>query len=168
MILTLLIYFINVKKVNDGPSVWTPLRTFNMLHFSLLLYLNKSLIFIQYIYHNTEGFRRFFFKKASVRRNVFFVRKSIYYESLFNVLYIEIKLKCKEISFGQNERWKKCIYFASSSSQQFTFNDTHREKSLSNKTATLAKSMNMDIWVVGTPKQLFVRGKNFENFFSRK
>ena len=27
---------------------------------------------------------------------------------------------------------------------------THREKAPSNKTPTLSKSMNMDIWVVGT------------------
>ena len=30
--------------------------------------------------------------------------------------------------------------------------DTHREKALSNKTPALTKSMNMDIWVVGTTK----------------
>ena len=32
--------------------------------------------------------------------------------------------------------------------------DTHREKALSNKTSILPKSMNMGIWVVGTPNQL--------------
>ena len=30
------------------------------------------------------------------------------------------------------------------------FRDTHREKAPSNKTPGLTKSMNMDIWVVGT------------------
>ena len=34
--------------------------------------------------------------------------------------------------------------------------DTHREKSPSNKILTLTKSINMDIWVVGTSRQLFV------------
>ena len=28
--------------------------------------------------------------------------------------------------------------------------DTHREKALSNETPMLAKSMNIDIWVLGT------------------
>ena len=36
--------------------------------------------------------------------------------------------------------------------------NTHRKKAPSNKTPTLSKSMNMDIWVVGTSNQLFIRG----------
>ena len=36
--------------------------------------------------------------------------------------------------------------------------DTHREKTPSNKTSALAKSTNMEIWVAGTSNQLFVRG----------
>ena len=36
--------------------------------------------------------------------------------------------------------------------------DTHREKAPSNKTPALTKSMNTDIWVVGTLNQLFRRG----------
>ena len=35
--------------------------------------------------------------------------------------------------------------------------DTHRKKVPSNKTPVLTKSMNMDIWVVGTSNQLFIR-----------
>ena len=35
--------------------------------------------------------------------------------------------------------------------------DTHREKAPSNKTQAYTKGMNMDIWVVGTSKQLFIR-----------
>ena len=35
---------------------------------------------------------------------------------------------------------------------------TQREKSPSNKTLALTKSMNMDIWVIGTSKQVFIRG----------
>ena len=36
--------------------------------------------------------------------------------------------------------------------------DTHREKAPSNKSAALTKSTNMDIWVISTSNQLFVRG----------
>ena len=36
--------------------------------------------------------------------------------------------------------------------------DTHREKAPSNKTRTVSKSMNMDIWVVGTSNQLLIQG----------
>ena len=46
-------------------------------------------------------------------------------------------------------------------SQNFDFQglrDTHREKAPSNKTPALRKSRNMDIWVVGTPNQVFMRG----------
>ena len=42
--------------------------------------------------------------------------------------------------------------------QPFVFKDTHREKALSNKTTAFTTSMNMDIWVVGTSHQLFIRG----------
>ena len=36
--------------------------------------------------------------------------------------------------------------------------DTHREKAPLNKTSALTESTNMDIWVVGTSNQLFIRG----------
>ena len=36
--------------------------------------------------------------------------------------------------------------------------DTHMEKSPSKKTTRRSKSINMDIWVVGTSNQLFMRG----------
>ena len=36
--------------------------------------------------------------------------------------------------------------------------DNHREKSLSNENPVLTKSTNIDIWVVGTANQLFIRG----------
>ena len=48
------------------------------------------------------------------------------------------------------------------------FKDTHRKKSPSNETAALTKSMNMDIWVNGTLKQVFVRGSLTETRFSKK
>ena len=38
---------------------------------------------------------------------------------------------------------------------QIDFKDTYREKTLENKTPTLSKSMNMNIWLVGTSSQLF-------------
>ena len=36
--------------------------------------------------------------------------------------------------------------------------NTHRKKVPSNETPAIAKSMNMDVWVVGTSNQLFIRG----------
>ena len=49
--------------------------------------------------------------------------------------------------------------FRISVSSLFSFlKDTHREKAPSNKTPTLSKNMNIDIWVVGTSNQLFIRG----------
>ena len=48
------------------------------------------------------------------------------------------------------------------------FKDTHREKTPLNKTQSLAKSMNIDIWVVGTSNQPFIRGSYTENEFSKK
>ena len=36
--------------------------------------------------------------------------------------------------------------------------DTHIEKAPSSKTPPLPKSMKMDIWLVGTSSQLFIRG----------
>ena len=38
------------------------------------------------------------------------------------------------------------------------FKDTASEKAPSNKTPALTKSMNMDIWVLGTSNQHFIRG----------
>ena len=40
----------------------------------------------------------------------------------------------------------------------FSVKDTHREKTILNETPALTNSMNMDIWVVGTLNQLFIRG----------
>ena len=38
----------------------------------------------------------------------------------------------------------------------YDIKDTHREKALSHKAPAL--SMNIDIWVVGKPNELFIRG----------
>ena len=38
-----------------------------------------------------------------------------------------------------------------------SFKDTLREKASYNKTPALTESMNMDIWIVGTPNKLFKR-----------
>ena len=46
--------------------------------------------------------------------------------------------------------------------------DTHMEKAPLNKTQTLPKSMNMDIWVVGTLNQPFIRGSCTKIEFSKK
>ena len=40
--------------------------------------------------------------------------------------------------------------------QHSLIKDTQREKVASNKTPVLTKSMNMDIWVVGTSNQIFI------------
>ena len=46
--------------------------------------------------------------------------------------------------------------------------DTHREKAPSNKTPTLSKIINMDIWVAGTSNQLFIRGSSTKTKISKK
>ena len=46
--------------------------------------------------------------------------------------------------------------------------DSHREKTLSNKTPVLIKCRNKGIWVVGTSNQLFIRGSWTETKFSKK
>ena len=43
-----------------------------------------------------------------------------------------------------------------------TFLVLHREKAPSNKTLWFSKSMNMDIWIVGTSNQHFLRGSSTE------
>ena len=40
----------------------------------------------------------------------------------------------------------------------FTVNDIHREKHAYMKLQCLKNSMNMDIWVVGTSDQFYIRG----------
>ena len=46
--------------------------------------------------------------------------------------------------------------------------DTHRENTLSNKTETLTKSMNIYIWAIGTLNQIFLRGCHIQIKFSKK
>ena len=41
------------------------------------------------------------------------------------------------------------------------------EKAPLNKTLALTKSTNMDIWVVDTSNQLFIRGSEIETKFSK-
>ena len=50
----------------------------------------------------------------------------------------------------------------------FHFKDTIREKQPSNKTPELMKSINIAIWLVGTPNQLFIRGSSTETKFWKK
>ena len=49
----------------------------------------------------------------------------------------------------------------------YQLEDTYREKASLNKTPALSKSMNIDIWVVGTSNQLFIRGSQTETKFSK-
>ena len=37
------------------------------------------------------------------------------------------------------------------------FKDTHKEIALSNETSAFTEYTNMDIWVIGTSNQLFIR-----------
>ena len=46
--------------------------------------------------------------------------------------------------------------------------DTHREKGLLNKNSALTKSMNIDIYLVGTSNQLFLRSSWTETKYSPK
>ena len=46
--------------------------------------------------------------------------------------------------------------------------DTHRDNALTNKTQTLVKSVNMNIWVIDTLNQLFIRDSYIEIKFSKK
>ena len=48
--------------------------------------------------------------------------------------------------------------FKLSEERIFTFKETHREKTPSNKTLALTKSTNMGIWVVVVSNQVFIRG----------
>ena len=45
--------------------------------------------------------------------------------------------------------------------------DTHRENRPSNKTQALTRSMNMDIWVIGTLNEIFKRGFSTQIKFSK-
>ena len=46
--------------------------------------------------------------------------------------------------------------------------DTNKEKAPTGKTQVSTKSINMDIWVIGTLNQLFIRGSYTEIKFSKK
>ena len=46
--------------------------------------------------------------------------------------------------------------------------NTHSKNAPSNKTQVITKSMNMEIWEVGTLNQLFIRGSYTEIKFSKK
>ena len=49
-----------------------------------------------------------------------------------------------------------------------TFKDTHMEKKSSSKIQGLTKSINMDILIIGTLNQLFMRGSYTQIKFSKK
>ena len=50
----------------------------------------------------------------------------------------------------------------------FLFKDTQGGKAPSSQTPAIVKSTNMDIWVVGTLNQVFIRGIKTETEFSLK
>ena len=50
----------------------------------------------------------------------------------------------------------------------YLFKDTQGEKAPSNQTPAVVKSTNMDIWVVRTSAQVFIRGIETETEFSLK
>ena len=52
--------------------------------------------------------------------------------------------------------------------KESSFKDTHRENTLPNKTQVLTKSMNINIWVIGTLSQLFKRASHAQFKFSKK
>ena len=49
-----------------------------------------------------------------------------------------------------------------------TLKDTQRKNAPQNKTQTLKQKMNMDIWVVSTLNQLFIKDSYSEIKFSKK
>ena len=61
---------------------------------------------------------------------------------------------------------QKQNYFSQDLPKIFLLKDTHREKAPSNETQAL--SMNMNILVVGTLNQLFIRGSYTEVKFRKK
>ena len=67
-----------------------------------------------------------------------------------------------------HKTWRIRIEFVSNGCSRISSKDTHREKAPSNKTPVLSESMNMNIWVVGTLNQLFIKGSYAETKFSKK
>ena len=63
----------------------------------------------------------------------------------------------------------KIQYFASIAMLALNFfKDTHKEKALPNQTPAVTKSMDTDIWFIGTSSQLFLTGSETETKFSKK
>ena len=70
------------------------------------------------------------------------VTGSTYFRIIFQAMIFQGYIQ----NFEKNLRNSICI----------TVKDTHRKKVHSNKTSTLLKSINMNIWVIGTSNQLFI------------
>ena len=73
--------------------------------------------------------------------------------------------------FGITEsHWRKLVYGADTTNYCTSryLRLLYREKAPSNKNPALTKSMNMDIWVVATSNQLFIRSSYTETKFSKK
>ena len=59
-------------------------------------------------------------------------------------------------------------FSASDFSDIYDFKNTHRGNKSSNKSETLTKSVNINIWAVDTLTQLFKRGSDTQIDFSKK
>ena len=75
-----------------------------------------------------------------------------------NALIISIVLLCLNLKYHLCQKYCLLNYKSRKSKKVREFKDTHREKSSSYKVSAFTKSVNMDIWAVGTSKQLFIRG----------
>ena len=59
------------------------------------------------------------------------------------------------------------LVFKIAESLQCILNYIHMEKDPTNETSALTKSMNMNIWIIGTSNQLFIRGSYAETKFPK-
>ena len=60
-------------------------------------------------------------------------------------------------SFDLSKQWLNYKLRVNKWENLNAFKDTYKEKAPLNKTAALTKSTTMDIWVVGTPNQRFLK-----------
>ena len=83
-----------------------------------------------------------------------------WYIRQFMCVVIISKPSCDVMKFEINvSTWPKCqAKNLNILRTKSAFKDTYRENASQNKTQTLRKNMNMDIWVVNTLNQLFIRG----------
>ena len=78
-------------------------------------------------------------------------------EAVLEAIYIHAT-NSKRHGLNLTYKNRSSIFFSDKLKFNIFFKDTHREKAPPNETPTPSKSINMDIWVVGTSNQLFIRG----------